>query len=137
MLDLLRDTICSIAHEQGKTLAARLGSNSLADFAQSVALWTKDDALQLEIIEQIDEVLAFNVTRCRYAEMYEALGLRFLGQTLSCLRDASFLLGFNPDLELHRTQTIMEGAPVCDFVYRQRRSDGPPPVGAPSPGRPR
>ncbi len=121
MLDLLGNTIRQIAYEQGRSLAARLGGNTLTDFARSVALWTQDDALELEILEQADQVLAFNVTRCRYAEMYEALGRRGLGATLSCARDSALLLGFNPEIELHRTQTIMQGAPVCSFVYRLRR----------------
>ncbi len=120
MLDLLRNTMAAIACEQGRSLAARLGGNTLADFARSVALWTQDDALELEILEQTDEVLAFNVTRCRYAELYEALGRRALGATLSCARDFAMVLGFNPEIELHRTQTIMQGAAHCDFIYRLR-----------------
>jgi hypothetical protein len=28
--------------------------------------------------------------------------------------------GFNPEIELRRTQTIMEGAEHCDFRYRKR-----------------
>jgi hypothetical protein len=120
MLDLLRSTITRVARDQGRDLAARLGGNSLADFARSVAQWTQDDALEIEVLEQTDEVLAFNVARCRYAEMYEALGLRALGKTLSCARDAAMVQGFNPEIELRRTQTIMEGATHCDFLYRRR-----------------
>jgi len=119
MLELLRNTIGGIAYQQGRDLAAALGGNSLTDLARSVARWTQDDALEIEFLEQTDEVLAFNVTRCRYAELYETIGMRFLGATLSCARDSAMLLGFNPDLELHRTQTIMQGAPVCDFAYRR------------------
>jgi hypothetical protein len=120
-LGLLHTAITRIACEQGRALAARLGGNSLTDFARSVAQWTQDDALEIEVLEQTGEVLAFNVTRCCYAEMYEALGLRSLGRTLSCARDAAMVRGFNPEIELHRTQTIMEGAAHCDFVYRLRR----------------
>jgi hypothetical protein len=120
MRDLLYSTITRIAREQGRDLAARLGANSLADFARSTAQWTEGEALAIEVLEQTDEVLAFNVTRCRYAEMYEALGLRALGKTLSCARDAAMVQGFNPGIELIRTQTIMEGATHCDFLYRRR-----------------
>lgn len=120
MLDLLRSTITRVARDQGRDLAARLGGNSLADFARSAAQWTQGDALEIEVLEQTDEVLAFNVTRCRYAEMYEALGMRSLGRTLSCARDAAMVQGFSPEIELRRTQTIMEGATHCDFVYRRR-----------------
>ena len=40
------------------------------------------------------------MTRCRYAEMYSALGLADLGGSLSCARDFALVQGFNPDIEL-------------------------------------
>jgi hypothetical protein len=69
------------------------------------------------VIEQTEDVFSFNVTRCRYAELYEKLGIRELGSALSCARDYALIEGFNPDVSLKRTQTIMEGAPHCDFRY--------------------
>ncbi len=30
------------------------------------------NALEIDVIEESDEVLSFNVTRCRYAELYKA-----------------------------------------------------------------
>jgi hypothetical protein len=30
------------------------------------------------------------------------------------------LEGFNGEIELERTQTIMQGAPCCDFRYRRK-----------------
>ena len=78
----------------------------------------ENDALELEILEQTPTRLSFNVTRCRYAEMYRALGLPDLGGSLSCQRDYALAQGFNPAIELTRTQTIMEGAPFCDFRFR-------------------
>ena len=69
--------------------------------------------------------LDFDVTRCRYAEMYRALGLADLGGTLSCCRDFALIEGFNPEVTLTRTQTIMEGATHCDFRFQARRP-GPP-----------
>jgi hypothetical protein len=77
-----------------------------------------DDALVIDVIEQTEEKFSFNVTRCRYAELYENLGIRELGSALSCARDFALIEGFNPDVALERTQTIMEGAPFCDFRYR-------------------
>jgi hypothetical protein len=68
-------------------------------------------------LEQTGNRFAFNVTRCRYAEMYRALGIPELGALLSCNRDAALIAGFNPDIKLIRSQTIMEGAPFCDFRY--------------------
>lgn len=33
----------------------------------------------------------------------------------SCSRDEPFTQGFNPDIRFARTQTIMQGAVMCDF----------------------
>ncbi|MBW2409434.1 MAG: L-2-amino-thiazoline-4-carboxylic acid hydrolase [Deltaproteobacteria bacterium] len=40
-----------------------------------------------------------------------------LGTILSCSRDFALIKGFNPKINLKRTQTIMEGASYCDFSY--------------------
>jgi hypothetical protein len=52
--------------------------------------------------------------------MYRALGIPELGEVLSCQRDAALIEGFNPEVTLTRTQTIMQGAPCCDFRYARR-----------------
>jgi len=56
--------------------------------------------------------LCFNITSCKYADMYEKLGIKELGCVLSCSRDFPFMEGFNPEVELIRTKTIM-GRSVC------------------------
>jgi hypothetical protein len=83
--------------------------------------WTRDNALEIEVIEQGEQAFFFNVTCCRYAELYEKLGLTELGVILSCARDFALIKGFNPKITLIRTQTIMEGAAVCDFRYTLKK----------------
>ena len=117
-LEVAREVIAGLARSAGATLAARLGDASLETFAQALDLWKADGALEIEILEQSAERLDFNVTRCRYAETYRALGLADLGATLSCLRDYALIEGFNPEVELKRTSTLMEGASHCDFRFR-------------------
>jgi hypothetical protein len=121
VLEILRLTIIDIAREQGAQLSESLGGCTLAHFAASLEAWTKGDALQLDILKQTPEQFSFNVTRCRYAEMYQALGIPELGSVLSCNRDFALIEGFNPDVDLTRTQTIMGGAPFCDFRYRVKK----------------
>jgi hypothetical protein len=117
VLGVMRETIVKIAQKQGAELAGFMGGVTLQQFAQSLRFWTMDDALEIDVIEQTEDVFSFNVTRCRYAELYEKLGIRELGTALSCARDYALIEGFNPDVVLKRTQTIMEGAAHCDFRY--------------------
>lgn len=110
-------TIIRIAEEQGRQLAEFMGDNGPGAFQEALAFWTRDNALEMEIKEASETCLAFDVTRCRYAEMYKALGARDLGAVFSCNRDAALIRGFNPEARMERTTTIMDGHPVCDFVY--------------------
>lgn len=115
---IVRETIAGIARAQGQAMAESRGDRSLQGFAGTLGPWTKDDALRLTVLRESPEAFDFDVTRCRYAEMYRALGIPELGEVLSCQRDAALIEGFNPDVTLERTQTIMQGAPSCTFRYR-------------------
>jgi len=117
-LQIVRQVIVNLAHEAGADLARRLGEVSLEAFAGGLDRWSEGGALEMEILERSPERLSFNVTRCKYAEMYRRLGLADLGGSLSCQRDFALVEGFNPAITLERTQTLMEGASHCDFRFR-------------------
>ena len=127
VIAVVRQVVIDIARHQGQALAEAAGDASLDSFAATLGPWTKDGAMQIDVVEQTPERFGFNVTRCRYAEMYRALGIPELGAVLSCNRDAALIEGFNPDITLTRTQTIMQGASCCDFRY----AAPPPPTDKP------
>ncbi|HSR12384.1 MAG TPA: L-2-amino-thiazoline-4-carboxylic acid hydrolase [Thermodesulfobacteriota bacterium] len=114
---IVEPVIQELAREGGVQLAKALGGNTIGHFAKGLSMWTREDALRLEVKEETDTKYAFNVTRCRYAEMYKELGVQDFGALLSCGRDAALIVGFNPKIKFTRTQTIMSGAPYCDFRY--------------------
>jgi hypothetical protein len=100
----------------GKSMAGKYGGNSMKELLHVVKEeWAAENALEITVLEETDQRLSFDVTRCRYAELYERLGVKEFGDCLSCNRDAAFLKGFNPRMELIRTRTIMQGAEICDF----------------------
>ena len=108
------------ATEDGARWADSYGQSiaSLRKVAQEV--WAGGGSLEVKVLDQSDDHLDFNVTRCRYAEFYRELGLTDLGFRLQCNRDFAMVAGFNGELELSRSQTIMEGAACCDFRFRKR-----------------
>ena len=116
VLDIVRETITQIAADQGSVLAEQIGGCSLQHLADSLQYWTKDNVLEINVIEQTKETF-LNVTLCRYTELYEKMGLLELGVIFSCGRDFALIKGFNEKIILKRTQTIMDGAPYCDFRY--------------------
>ena len=128
-LELVRRVIAELARQSGADLARFLGETTLEAFAQGLDRWREGGALEIELLEQSAQRLSFNVTRCRYAELYRALGLADIGSSLSCQRDFALVQGFNPAIQLTRTQTIMEGASHCDFRFRA--PGVPPPEAGP------
>jgi hypothetical protein len=116
--EITRKVIQEIAREQGAQLANSVEVNDLEHFAIAQETWKKDNAIQIEVLEQRRKKFSFNVFRCRYVEMYQHLGVPELGKMLSCNRDFAFIEGFNPNIQLIRTQTIMEGSDICDFCFK-------------------
>jgi hypothetical protein len=123
--ELAAEVIIDVAKSQGAAMAEMLGGNDLATFVGSMEAWTRGGALEMDVVEQSATRFAFNVTRCKYAEMYRSLGDAELGATMSCNRDGTMIEGFNPDITFTRTQTIMGGATHCDFVYELPESEQP------------
>ncbi len=116
---ILGDAIKKNAVAQARELVADSGEpTSIAAFAQLLERWKSGGALEMETLHQDEQKFDFNVTRCRYSEMYRELGLGEIGHLLSCNRDGAFCEGYDPKLKLERTQTIMSGAVHCDFRYR-------------------
>lgn len=115
--NIARKVITKLAREQGSQFANGIGSNGLDDYASNKDAWRRNGALEVEIIESDASKYSFDVTRCRYAEMYNELGYGDLGDIFSCTRDFEFGAGFNSKLKLSRTQTIMQGASHCNFRY--------------------
>jgi hypothetical protein len=90
--------------------------------ASAFATYARDDALEYKVIEQSPDAYAFDVTACRYAEFYQELGEPDLGFLLVCSADFDTAAGFGAEVELTRTQTIMQGASHCDFRYRRAKA---------------
>jgi len=125
VLKIAGNAIIEVARQQGSELAEQLKANDLETYGESLEAWTRDGALQLQILDQSKENLNFNVTECKYAELYQNLGILDIGSILSCSRDAAFIEGFNSSITLERTQTIMQGAAFCDFRLRASGSADP------------
>ncbi len=92
--------------------------------ASAFKTYARDGALEYDVVEQSEDAFAIDVTRCRYAEFYQALGEPELGFLLVCTADFAVADGFGADVKLTRTQTIMQGASHCDFRYGRVKEAG-------------
>ena len=110
--------VSQAAIDAGRSFAVRTeGGTNLRTFQDLQSLWTKDDALRIDVLRATETHFDYNVHRCRYAEAYREMGLGGIGHLLSCNRDGVFCQGYDPRITLERTQTLMEGAEHCDFRY--------------------
>jgi hypothetical protein len=124
--EIIAESVRKSAIEQGRQFAsAEPDGTSMRTFVKLYDLWTMNDALEIDVLHQDEERFDFNVTRCRYAEMYREMGLGHIGHLLSCNRDGTFCQGYDPNIRLERSQTIMRGASHCDFRYRYERQPSP------------
>ena len=119
--DVIADAINAAAAKEGLQWAERFGGDiaGLRKLAETV--WGSGGGLDLEVVDETADQLAFNVTRCRYAEFFKELGLQDLGVLIHCNRDRAMVTGFNDAIELSRSQTIMQGGSCCDFRFRRKQ----------------
>jgi|SRR5262245_43253157 len=121
---LVRKVLGDVYRRLGEQWWRTKGSRHVGDgLASAFAAFAKGDALDYHVRAQSQESYEIDVTSCRYAQFYKELGEPELGFLLVCSADFPFAEGFDPDLKLTRSQTIMQGASHCDFRYK-RRKDG-------------
>ena len=76
--------------------------------------------IDIQMLKQAPDAIEFNVTGCRYADCFRAVGEPELGAVLLCEGDDHMAEVGSPEVELTRTQTIMKGGKYCDFRYRMK-----------------
>jgi len=116
---IAREVIVELARQDGERWASEHG-HDLQAMHEVSGVWSAGGSLEIEPVAQGPDRLEFNVTRCRYAEYFKDMGLPELGALIHCSRDFAMVEGFSDDIELQRTQTIMQGAKYCDFRFRRK-----------------
>ena len=118
--ELLQQIVLEAARATGEAMCG--DSDDLETFATCWEPWFRGGALEVEEITRSPREWRFNVTHCRYADLYRRLGMADAlpsGPSLALgNRDAALIEGFSERATLTRTQTIMNGASHCDFHYK-------------------
>jgi predicted ArsR family transcriptional regulator len=77
-----------------------------------------EQAVTVEMRRHDKEALEFDVTDCRFAKFFRALGEPELGALLICETDFDIAAAGGNEVSFTRDQTIMRGAPSCTFRYK-------------------
>lgn len=113
----IADSVRQASIAQAEEMAEGV-ETSMLTFIELMAMWSKGGALETTVLEANEKEFSFDVTRCRYSEMYREMGLGDIGHLLSCQRDGTFCEGYDSRIRMTRSQTIMQGAPTCTFRFK-------------------
>ena len=72
----------------------------------------------VEMLRHDKEALKFDITHCRFAEFFRALGEPELGTLLICETDFDIAAAGSGEVTFARDRTIMQGALSCTFRYK-------------------
>jgi len=119
--DVARKTIADSVRKASIAQAKEMSEGvetSMTSFIELMEMWTRGGALETTVLDASEKEFNFDVTRCRYSEMYREMGLGEIGHLLSCQRDGTFCEGYDSRIKMTRSQTIMQGAPTCTFRFK-------------------
>lgn len=122
-MEITKKVVQELAREQGKEYAKMFGRNDAEALHEQEEAWTANDALEIESKVTDGHILEQTIKRCAYVDMYERIGMKNLGYMLSCMRDEYFYGGFNPDMVMTRSKTLMTGGDCCDFCFNFPKQD--------------
>jgi hypothetical protein len=121
---IVRNALGDLYRKFGEKWWRTQGARNLGEkVASAFEMFAAGDALEYEVLKKTPDAFELNVTECRYAEFYNKIGAPELGFLLTCSADFSHAEGFGANVQLTRTQTIMQGASHCDFRYALKRSE--------------
>lgn len=122
--EIAAKVVKEIAKQQGAEYAVELGGNDMAAMMKQEEAWTANDALVIDGNAVDERTLCQTIRRCAYVDMYERIGMKDMGYTLSCMRDEYFYEGFNPEMVMTRSKTLMTGGDCCDFCFKFPKKEG-------------
>jgi predicted ArsR family transcriptional regulator len=121
---IVRKALGALYRQYGERWWRTQGAGNVGErLASAFEMFAAGDALGYEVVKQAPDAFEVNVTECRYARFYREMGEPELGFLLTCSADFAMTEGFGADVQLTRTQTIMQGASHCDFRYVLKQSE--------------
>ena len=101
-------------------IGARIEGSPRRKWAAVQAPWAAVSGKEVDvtILRHDKEALDMDVTQCRFADFFRALGEPELGALLICEADFDIAAVGDGEVSLERAQTLMQGAPSCTFRYK-------------------
>lgn len=74
------------------------------------------------IVTDTESQYGVDMTGCAFAEYFRKIGEPEIGALLTCGVDNAVERKLRPDWQFERSQTLMQGAPHCDFRWHKKVS---------------
>jgi len=110
----------AIANDYAKWQARRIPTRNLHPRENGA---TNVFPVERQVVGDTETSYSVNMTRCQFADYFRAIGEPEIGALLTCGVDFANEALQRPDWTFTRTQTLMQGAPYCDFRWRLARSN--------------
>lgn len=111
-LELAKDAMCKAVMQERNTQF-----KSFEEFLNRGGSELLRKTIERKDLEVGKNKMSFKITKCMWFEVFKSMGATEIGEILVCESDFPRAKTWSPKLELKRTQTIMGGAPYCDFCY--------------------
>lgn len=79
--------------------------------------------VEKEVVENTNEAYGHNIVGCQFADFFRSIGEPEIGALMTCGVDFAAEARMRPDWDFDRTQTLMQGAPCCDFRWRKKSAE--------------
>ena len=118
LMRLLKIHSASIGRQVGERQAKNSPDATFQTFVATFRSPDFDKSLTLEIVEDTEKVFQLRVTECVWAKVYRDAGLGGeIGHAAVCNMDYYWPPGFNKNLKMERTKTLMQGDDCCNHRY--------------------
>jgi len=117
---LVKEALRTWSQQLFAAIARSIDGNPRRKWAAINTVWTDitEQHVTVQMHRHDAEALEYDVTHCKFAEFFRALGEPELGALLICEADFDIAAAGSGAVGLTRNQTIMQGAPSCTFRYK-------------------
>ena len=115
---VVEKTLGEQAFQHGKKTAEEIGDNSLEAYIKYQLEFARLAGDELECtVEETESGFQMKYTKCKMADTAKRLGAADEVFYFSCACDKYGAEGFNPNIGLKLTKTLMQGDECCDHFY--------------------
>jgi len=108
------------AFNEWKEIAAGRDSHTIEDLIELLWEPMKKEGFEYEVSET-EAGVHVKCTRCGFHDLAQYVGITEEAYYMACESDPYILEGFNPNIGLKRTKTLMQGFDCCDFLYYMKQ----------------